>query len=99
MTEDLCLRPLLLGKSIPVYLYQLLYFRTLRQMEQNRDEVRLVGLSATLPNYTDVAHFLRVNKEHIYHFDNSYRPVPLEQQYIGITEKKAIKRFQVCDYF
>lgn len=29
--------------------------------------------------------------------DNSYRPVPLEQQYIGITEKKALKRFQVMN--
>lgn len=27
------------------------FFRTLRQMEQNNDECRLVGLSATLPNY------------------------------------------------
>lgn len=27
----------------------------------------------------------------------SYRPVPLEQQYIGITEKKAVKRFQVMN--
>ncbi|GMT33326.1 hypothetical protein PFISCL1PPCAC_24623 [Pristionchus fissidentatus] len=67
--------------------------RTLRQMEQNHDECRLVGLSATLPNYHDVAAFLRVKKEHLYYFDNSYRPVPLEQQYIGITEKKALKRF------
>lgn len=27
----------------------------------------------------------------------SYRPVPLEQQYIGITEKKAIKRYQLMN--
>ena len=27
----------------------------------------------------------------------SFRPVPLEQQYIGITEKKAVKRFQVMN--
>ncbi|KAF8382489.1 snrp-200, partial [Pristionchus pacificus] len=67
--------------------------RTLRQMEQNHDECRLVGLSATLPNYEDVAAFLKVKPQHLYYFDNSYRPVPLEQQYIGITEKKALKRF------
>lgn len=71
--------------------------RTLRQMEQNHDECRLVGLSATLPNYQDVATFLRVKPEHLYYFDNSYRPVPLEQQYIGITEKKALKRFQAMN--
>ena len=26
-----------------------------------------------------------------------FRPVPLQQQYIGITEKKAVKRFQVMN--
>ncbi|EPB68732.1 Sec63 domain protein [Ancylostoma ceylanicum] len=71
--------------------------RTLRQVEQTHDDCRLVGLSATLPNYQDVATFLRVKPEHLYYFDNSYRPVPLEQQYIGVTEKKALKRFQAMN--
>lgn len=39
----------------------------------------------------------RVSPENLYYFDNSYRPVPLEQQYIGITEKKALKRFQAMN--
>lgn len=60
--------------------------------------VRIVGLSATLPNYEDVATFLNVNPEKgLFYFDNSYRPVPLQQQYIGVTEKKAIKRFQLMN--
>jgi pre-mRNA-splicing helicase BRR2 len=60
--------------------------------------VRIVGLSATLPNYEDVATFLRVNPDKgLFFFDNSYRPVPLQQQYIGITERKAIKRFQLMN--
>ncbi|KAJ2939955.1 hypothetical protein O0L34_g6662 [Tuta absoluta] len=74
--------------------------RTLRTVEQTQEEVRLVGLSATLPNYTDVAAFLRVNLEPgkgLFYFDNSFRPVALEQQYIGVTEKKALKRFQVMN--
>lgn len=59
---------------------------------------RLVGLSATLPNYEDVATFLRVDPaKGLFFFDNSFRPVPLEQQYIGITEKKAVKRFQIMN--
>lgn len=33
----------------------------------------------------------------LFYFDNSFRPVALEQQYIGITEKKALKRFQVMN--
>ena len=71
--------------------------RTIRQMEQTRDYCRLVGLSATLPNFTDVARFLRVSSENLFHFDNSYRPVPLEQEYIGILEKKAMKRYQAMN--
>lgn len=72
--------------------------RTIRNIETTQEEVRLVGLSATLPNYQDVATFLRVNAEKgLFYFDNSFRPVALEQQYIGVTEKKALKRFQVMN--
>ena len=33
--------------------------RTLRQVESSQNLIRIVGLSATLPNYVDVADFLR----------------------------------------
>ena len=72
--------------------------RTIRQVETTQEMVRLVGLSATLPNFEDVATFLRVNPEKgLFYFDNSFRPVPLQQQYIGVTEKKALKRFQLMN--
>jgi pre-mRNA-splicing helicase BRR2 len=72
--------------------------RTVRRMEQTRDYVRLVGLSATLPNYQDVAKFLRVDEsKSLFYFDASFRPCGLQQQFIGITEKKAIKRYQVMN--
>jgi pre-mRNA-splicing helicase BRR2 len=71
--------------------------RTIRQIEATQENIRLVGLSATLPNYEDVATFLRVKKENLFAFDNSYRPCPLEQQYIGITEKKGMKRYQLMN--
>nr|GEV18926.1 DExH-box ATP-dependent RNA helicase DExH14 [Tanacetum cinerariifolium] len=61
--------------------------RTLRQVESSQSMIRIVGLSATLPNYLEVAQFLRVNPDAgLFFFDSSYRPVPLAQQYIGITE-------------
>lgn len=67
--------------------------RTIRTCEETKDQVRMVGLSATLPNYEDVAAFMRVDpKEGLFHFDNSFRPVPLQQQFIGITEKKSLKK-------
>lgn len=72
--------------------------RTIRNIETTQEDVRLVGLSATLPNYQDVAAFLRIKPETgLFYFDNSFRPVALEQQYIGVTEKKALKRFQVMN--
>lgn len=72
--------------------------RTIRRMEQTNDYVRLVGLSATLPNYEDVATFLRVDeKKGLFYFDASFRPCGLQQQFIGVTEKKAIKRYQVMN--
>uniref|UniRef100_A0A8D9A7K7 U5 small nuclear ribonucleoprotein 200 kDa helicase n=2 Tax=Cacopsylla melanoneura TaxID=428564 RepID=A0A8D9A7K7_9HEMI len=72
--------------------------RTIRNIEATQEDVRLVGLSATLPNYKDVATLLRIKPETgLYYFDNSFRPVALEQQYIGVTEKKALKRFQVMN--
>lgn len=107
-------------------------------MELTQEDVRLIGLSATLPNYEDVATCLRVDPaKGLFYFDNrfvwirvplrsnlrgsrlfeldsflfasflflicwyscmcSFRPVPLEQTYVGITEKKAIKRFQIMN--
>lgn len=72
--------------------------RTLRQVETTQEMTRIVGLSATLPNYEDVATFLRVRPEKgLFYFDNSFRPCPLQQQYIGITEKKAIKKFSLMN--
>lgn len=70
--------------------------RVVRQVETTAEPIRLVGLSATLPNYADVATFLRVKADKgLFFFDHSYRPVPLQMQYIGITERNAFKRFQL----
>lgn len=72
--------------------------RTIRKIEQTGDPVRLVGLSATLPNYRDVASFLRVDPLNgLFHFDGSYRPCPLRQEFIGITDKKAIKQLKIMN--
>ena len=72
--------------------------RTIRRMEQTSDYVRLVGLSATLPNYQDVATFLRVDQSKgLFYFDTSYRPCALQQQFIGVMEKRAIKQCQVIN--
>ncbi|KAI0033767.1 Sec63-domain-containing protein [Vararia minispora EC-137] len=63
--------------------------RTLRQasllVETSQSVIRIVGLSATLPNYIDVAEFLSVSKQTgLFYFDSSFRPIPLEQHFIGV---------------
>ena len=72
--------------------------RTLRHVESTQEMVRIVGLSATLPNFEDVAAFLRVKPDKgLFYFDNSFRPCPLAQQYIGVSVKKPLQRFQLMN--
>ena len=72
--------------------------RTIRRTEQTGDPVRIVGLSATLPNYRDVATFLRVDPQRgLFHFDGSFRPCPLKEEFIGVTDKKAIKQLKTMN--
>lgn len=67
--------------------------RTHRHVESSQNPVRIVGLSATLPNYKDVASFLGVNEvSGLFFFGPEYRPIPLDQTFIGLTEKSRPKR-------
>ncbi len=67
--------------------------RTLRQVERSQSMIRIVGLSATLPTYKDVAVFLRVNVDRdLFYFDNAYRPVPLETAFIGVLGNNQNKQ-------
>ncbi|KAI9786247.1 MAG: hypothetical protein M1839_007658 [Geoglossum umbratile] len=66
--------------------------RTERQVESTQSLIRIVGLSATLPNYVDVADFLKVNRyAGLFYFDASFRPVPLEQHFLGVKGKAGSK--------
>lgn len=80
---------------------------TRNQVESTQSLIRVVGLSATLPNYVDVADFLgylppinfcgacshfrisfRVSRHQgLFYFDSSFRPIPLEQHFLGIKGK------------
>lgn len=67
--------------------------RTLRQVESTQSMIRIVGLSATLPNFMDVADFLGVNRQvGMFYFDQSFRPKPLEQQLLGCRGKEGSKQ-------
>jgi pre-mRNA-splicing helicase BRR2 len=72
--------------------------RSIRKTEQTGEFVRLVGLSATLPNYRDVASFLRVDiNKGLFHFDGSFRPCPLRQEFVGVTDRKPIKQLKMMN--
>lgn len=72
--------------------------RTSRLVEFSQSMIRILGLSATLPNPGDVASFLGVNLgTGLFHFDASYRPVPLETQFIGVSEKNILAQKSLMD--
>ncbi|GFU32706.1 activating signal cointegrator 1 complex subunit 3 [Nephila pilipes] len=72
--------------------------RTLRQVETSQSMIRIIGLSATLPNYIDVASFLRVNPmEGLYFFDDRFRPVPLATTFIGVKATNPLQQIRDMD--
>lgn len=82
---------LLHGERGPVV--EALVARTLRLVESTQSMIRIVGLSATLPNYIDVARFLRVNPMvGLFFFDGRFRPVPLAQSFIGVKNTKPLQQ-------
>lgn len=81
---------LLHGERGPVV--EALVARTLRLVESSQSMIRIVGLSATLPNYIDVARFLRVNPMiGLFFFDSRFRPIPLSQVFIGVKAHKTLQ--------
>jgi activating signal cointegrator complex subunit 3 len=68
------------------------------QVETTQRMVRIVGLSATLPNYIDVANFLRVNLyKGLFYFDHRFRPVPLSMSFVGIKARKSLQQMNDMD--
>ncbi|XP_037940900.1 activating signal cointegrator 1 complex subunit 3 [Teleopsis dalmanni] len=90
---------LLHGERGPVV--ETLVARTLRLVESSQSMIRIVGLSATLPNYIDVATFLGVNPmKGLFYFDSRFRPVPLDTNFIGVKSVKPLQQIadmdQIC---
>ena len=48
-----------------------------QEQSARRVSMRIVGLSATLPNVADVGEWLQCKPESVHYFDESFRPVPL----------------------
>lgn len=43
-------------------------------------------MSATLPNYAEVAEFIGADSKGTFYFDGSYRPTPLKCSFYGVKE-------------
>ena len=72
--------------------------RTKRYIESAQKCIRMVGLSATLPNYRDVGEFLHVNPKYgLFVFDNRFRPVPLSQCFIGCKATQTMQQMHDMD--
>ena len=69
---------------IPLIVIESVISRLHRLVESRQKQLRIVGLSATLPNYQDVAEFLHVPEKGLFYFGPEYRPVPLQQTFVGV---------------
>lgn len=56
---------------------------------KKKKKTRLVGLSATLPNYADVATLIEA--ERVHYFEPKYRPCPLKMEFIGYQEGRPLQ--------
>lgn len=65
------------------------------QVESSQTLIRIVGLSATLPNYLDIGRFLRVNPyQGLFFFDSRFRPVPLSQTFVGVKATNRMNQMR-----
>ena len=55
---------------------------------RSKGTVRIVGLSATLPNYKEVARFIGAESDSFF-FGSEHRPVPLAQTFLGFPSAAA----------
>lgn len=63
--------------------------RMANKAELTQSYIRIIGLSATLPNYNDVAGFIKAS--HIHFFDKTYRPVPLKMTITGFIQSSRLR--------
>lgn len=66
--------------------------RTFQYSETTQKFMRIVGISATVPNYKDVAEFLHVPSMGLLYYGQEYRPVPLIQTVIGVKPQETVNQ-------
>ena len=54
-----------------------------KAIDKNDHHLRIIALSATLPNVSDIGQWLQAPDSHMHQFDEAYRPVPLRTHVIS----------------
>lgn len=53
---------------------------------KSNKKTRILGISATIPNYRDVAEFIGAKEPHMYYFNSTYKEIPMEYKIVGIKK-------------
>ncbi|GAB6030549.1 activating signal cointegrator 1 complex subunit [Chamberlinius hualienensis] len=67
-------------------------------LRKDNSRLRVVGLSATLPNYKEIAEFLHVNpNKGLFYFNWGFRPIPLRLTFIGSKNSRFERHWDIED--
>lgn len=70
--------------------------RSFHHIKRTQIPHRIIGLSATLPNWKDVAEWLKIAPDKVFTFDDRFRPIPLEQVVIGVKNPTPVRLNELC---
>lgn len=82
----------LLGVSERGPVLESIIMRTFQYSETSQRFMRIIGISATVPNYRDVAEFLHVPPAGLLYYGQEYRPVPLVQTIVGVKPQLTVNQ-------
>jgi replicative superfamily II helicase len=68
------------------FVLECLVARAMMTSAKTQKPIRIVGLSATLSNYEDLAKFIGADGQGTFYFDLSYRSTPLKCGFYGIKK-------------
>lgn len=79
------------GVSIESLIARMYYF-----CEIYKKKIRLLGLSATFPNYVDLVKLLHIeNKKGLFYFDENFRPCSIDYHILGLKYNKFMNTDEI----
>ncbi|KAH9385381.1 pre-mRNA-splicing helicase BRR2 [Nematocida major] len=59
---------------------------------RSRGRMRIIGMSATVPNYRDISCLIGAKEKYAFYFGSACREVPVSYTVIGVKEKNQVKK-------